>query len=534
MKIDAVQLNYIIGDLDGNTKKILDALENSRADIVLFSELAICGYPPEDLLLDDTFIAAIEKKLELIAPATKDRFVVVGLPRLNPNESDKYLYNSAAVFIDGRLISYKDKTLLPTYDVFDERRYFEPGAVQPVFEYKGIQIAVTICEDCWQHAGDQKYSNYARDPILELLDQRVDLLLNLSASPYYHNRVEVREAIFSACAKTLGCPVVVCNQVGVNDQVVFDGHSLYFNERGELVKRAKGFVEDVLSVELDQKTPAPSSPHLISDLYDALVLGVKDYFHKQGFKRAVIGLSGGIDSALVTCIAVDALGSENVQAICLPSRFSYLESTSDSVDLAKNLGLNLLHISIDSFFQSYLDLLGEYFVPNDLTMQNLQPRIRGNILMAFSNQNGSILLNTSNKSEMAMGYSTLYGDMAGGLGVIQDVLKGYVYELARYNKAIPKAIIDKIPTAELKEGQTDFDSLPKYEILDPILTAYLEDFHTAEDIAIEQGHSLEFVETIIHKIHAAEYKRRQAPIGIRVTKKAFSKGRNVPIVQRWK
>ena len=535
MKIDAVQLNYLIGDIDGNTDKIIQALERTKADIVLFSELAISGYPPEDLLLDDAFIEAVERKLHLIAPSTNGRFVAVGLPRRNPNGKDKSLHNSAAIFVDGQLVGFKDKTLLPTFDVFDERRYFEPsGPGQPVYEYKGRRIGVLICEDCWQHAGDAIYSDYVRDPVLELAESGVDLLLNLSSSPYNYRRADIRESIFAECAITLGCPVILCNQVGANDQIVFDGHSMHISAKGELVKRAKGFTTDVLSTELADLTPCDPILNSIADLYAALVLGVRDYFYKQGFSKALIGLSGGIDSALVTCIAKDALGAANVEVLFMPTRYSSEASFTDSDLLAKKLGVALKKFSIDSLFQNSLDQLVPYFEPNDLTMQNLQPRIRANILMAFSNQTGAILLNTSNKSEMAMGYSTLYGDMAGGLGVLQDVSKGYVYQLAKYVKVIPQSIIDKIPTAELKEGQTDFDSLPKYEILDPILEAYIEERQSPEEIAIRQGHTLEFVQQIIDKIHAAEYKRRQAPIGIRVTKKAFSKGRNVPIVQRWK
>lgn len=534
MKIDAIQLNPIIGDLEGNFNKIMSALALSKADVILFSELVITGYPPEDLLLDDTFISAAEKMLAQIAPATKGRFVAVGVPRRNPSHKDKPLYNSAAVFIDGQLVGFKDKSLLPTYDVFDERRFFEPGLEQPVFVFQGKRIGLLICEDCWQNGGAVGFSDYARDPVLELRDQKIDLLLNMSASPYYYKRSDTRLSVFSACAKTLGCPVVVCNQVGANDQIVFDGHSLHINAKGELVQIAKGFVEDVLSIDLSVNTPQINHSKSIADLYSALVLGVRDYFHKQGFSKAILGLSGGIDSALVACIAKDALGAENVHAWTLPSRFSSVGSYADSELLANKLGIKLEKLSIDPLFQAYLDTLTPHFQPNDLTAQNLQARIRGMLLMAFSNQTGALLLNTSNKSEMAMGYSTLYGDMAGGLGVLQDISKHFVYELSRFINVIPAAIIDKVPSAELKENQTDFDSLPNYEILDPILEAYLEEGHSASEIAAEHNQSVAFVQEIIQKIHAAEYKRRQAPIGIRVTQKAFSKGRNIPIVQRWK
>jgi NAD+ synthase (glutamine-hydrolysing) len=534
MKIDAIQLNPIIGDLEGNTKKILEALSKSHADVVLFSELVITGYPPQDLLLDETLITAAEESLQRIMPATMGRFVVVGVPRQNPNHKEKPLYNSAAIFIDGQLVGFKDKSLLPTYDVFDERRFFEPGVEQPVFTFQGKRIGVLICEDCWQNAGEVGYSNYVRNPVLELREQKIDLLLNLSASPYYYKRSDTRLSVFSACAKTLGCPVIVCNQVGANDQIVFDGHSLHINPQGDLVQIAKGFVEDVLRVDLSLNYPQINHSTSIPDLYAALVLGVRDYFQKQGFSKAILGLSGGIDSALVACIAKDALGAEQVLALTLPSRYSSEGSYLDSELLAEKLGIKLEKLSIDLLFQAYLDQLSPYFEPSDLTSQNLQARVRGMLLMAFSNQTGALLLNTSNKSEMAMGYSTLYGDMTGGLGVLQDVSKHFVYQLAKFVNRIPASIIDKIPSAELKPNQTDFDSLPKYEILDPILEAYLEEGLSAQTIANQCNQPLDFVQDIIQKIHAAEYKRRQAPIGIRVTQKAFSKGRNIPIVQRWK
>lgn len=537
MKVQASQMNPTIGDVEGNTRKVLQALERAQKggiDIVVFPELTLSGYPPEDLLLDHSFIDAVEKKLRDIAPATKKMFVAVGLPRRNPRKKEKPLVNSAAIFVDGQLVGFKDKTLLPTYDVFDERRFFEPGEEQPIFDYLGWKIGVTICEDAWQHAGDVGYTDYRRDPIEELMG--VNLLLNLSASPYYYKRSDTRLSVFAACARTLRCSVVMCNQVGANDQIVFDGHSLFVNEKGDLIQLAKGFVEDDLIVDLSTHAcPCAMPENGIKDLYAALVLGVRDYFVKQGFKKAILGLSGGMDSALVACIAKDALGAANVKAFSLPSRFSAPESYADAAELARNLGIQIEKISIDEMFQHYLDLL--QFKPSDLTHQNLQPRVRGMILMAMSNQEGSILLNTGNKSELAMGYMTLYGDMCGGLGVLLDVTKLQVYELARFlnrqKEVIPEAILRRVPTAELKENQTDQDTLPPYEILDPIIEDYIEERLSPQEIAVKRGHLLPFVQEIIHKIHLAEYKRRQAPIGIRVTQKCFSKGRNVPIVQRW-
>lgn len=541
--MQASQLNLTIGDIEGNTQKILAALaraQKNEVDIVLFSELTITGYQPDDLLLDLSLVDAAEKKLREIAPATKGLFVAIGLPRRNPRKREKPLCNSAAIFIDGELIGFKDKILLPTYDIFDERRFFEPGKESTVFEYLGRRIGIVICEDAWQHAGEVGYSDYQRDPIEEYANLGVDLLLNLSASPYYFKRENIRLGVFSKCAKSLRCPIVYCNQVGGNDQIVFDGQSFYMNEKGELIQIAKGFVEDDLVADLSIHVCSCAKPKSgVADLYTALVTGVRDYFHKQGFTKAILGLSGGIDSALVACIAKDALGSENVKAVALPSRFSSESSTRDAELLSKNLGISFEVISIDEMYQHYLDLLEPHFVnlKPDITEENLQPRIRAMILMAFSNKFSALLLTTGNKSEMSMGYTTLYGDMAGALGVLQDVSKTYVYELADYvnenQEIIPKSIIEKEPSAELRHNHKTLDSLPPFEILDPILEDYIEGQLSAQEIAHQRGQPVEFVQEIIQKVHAAEFKRRQAPIGIRVTRKAFSKGRSVPIVQKW-
>lgn len=540
MRILAAQINPTIGDLGGNTQKILAALKRARqkkVDIVLFPEMTLSGYFPDDLLLDRAFIAAIEAQLEVIRPETKGLFVALGLPRPNPSGKEKPLLNSAAVFADGKQLGFYDKALLPTYDVFDERRYFEPGHERPVWEYKGKRIGLTICEDVWQHSGQlDGYVNYRIDPVIELKNKKPDLVLNLSASPYYYKRADARLSVFQKVAKTLHCPVVLCNQVGANDQLIFDGHSLFVDAEGVLRQIAKGFAEDDLIVDLAepcQACPVPAKG--IPDLYAALVLGVRDYFHKQGFKKGLVGLSGGVDSALVACIGVEALGAENMLAITMPSRYSSKGSVDDSHLLAKKLGLVLRDISIEPIYREYLQLLEPLFAGRspDETEENMQTRIRGMILMAFSNKFGSILLNTSNKSELAMGYSTLYGDMAGGLGVLQDVTKMHVYQLAKY-AGIPASILQKVPSAELRENQTDFDTLPRFEILDPILEDYLEERFTPEEIALRRKQPLALVQQIVQTIHRAEYKRRQAPIGLRVTQKAFSKGRVVPIVQKWR
>ncbi len=544
MRVMAAQINPTIGDLEGNTQKILDALaraQNGGVDIVVFPELSLTGYPPEDLLLDPDFIEAAEGRLKEIAMETKGLFAVVGTPHWNRSGKEKPLFNSAAIFRDGSLIGFHHKQLLPTYDVFDEKRFFEPGESPTVFEHLGRRIAVSICEDFWQHSETVGYTSYAVDPVKQLQEMEVDLVLNLSASPYYYERRQQRTAVFALAAKALQAPLVLCNQVGGNDQLVFDGRSFFLNEKGELIHLAKGFEEDDLIVDLNiNACPCTLPENGFSEMYRALVLGVRDYFHKQGFQKALLGLSGGIDSALVACIAKEALGASNLLSIALPSRFSAKESAIDAKVLAQNLGIELKEIAIEPLFQPTLNLLEPHFAgrPWDATEENMQSRIRGQILMALSNKFGALLLNTGNKSEMAMGYMTLYGDMCGGLAVINDVTKTNVYHLAEYinrdHEVIPSAILKRVPSAELKENQTDQDTLPPYEVLDPIIEDAIEKRLSPLAIAEKHALSLAFVEDLVLKMHKAEYKRRQAPIGIRVTQKAFSKGRNVPIVQKWR
>ncbi len=543
MRILAAQINPIIGDFEGNTRKIIQALDHGRskqADVVVFSELVLCGYPPEDLLLHDSFIDANQKYLEKIVQASSKLMAIVGVVRRNPAKREKLIFNSAAIIHDGKLLGFEDKQLLPTYDVFDERRYFEPGASTKIWELKGKKIGVMICEDIWQHAGIVSDTYYAHDPVLDLKNLKPDIVLNLSSSPYQFQKPSMRVKVCAKCAKTLGCPVILCCQVGANDQLVFDGYSLYVNAQGELSQVAKGFEEDEMIVDLDQPaTPCAFSYDPMNDLYHALVLGVRDYFRKQGFKKGCLGLSGGIDSALVACIAADALGKENVLAITMPSRYSSKGSVTDSEILARNLGIELLQISIEKPFQAFLDLLEPHFKgrPQDITEENMQARIRGLILMAVSNKQGYIVMSTGNKSEMALGYCTLYGDMAGGLGVISDVTKQQVYTLSRWinrnQEIIPQSTIDKVPSAELRANQKDSDSLPDYEIVDAVLQGYVEDCLSPEEISKKHSIPIEIVLDLVRRIHRAEYKRRQAPPGIRVSKKAFRVGRQYPIVQRW-
>jgi NAD+ synthase (glutamine-hydrolysing) len=543
MRIVVAQINPIVGDLEGNTKKIIQVIERSRAkhaDIVLFPELTICGYPPEDLLLHPSFIEEQKHYLDQVIHASKGIMVAVGVVRRNTSHGEKPIFNSAAIIQDGKLIGYEDKRLLPTYDVFDERRYFEPGTQTRLFTWKGKKIGILICEDIWQHAGYVGYTNYERDPVLDLLALKPDLVLNLSASPYQFQKPDVRLKVCIKCAKTLKCPVLLCAQVGGNDQLVFDGYSICVDRKGNLRQIAKGFEEDEMLVDLEAEAcPSPFKYDPIQDLYHALVLGVRDYFHKLGFKKGCLGLSGGVDSALVACIAVDALGKDNVLAISMPSRYSSPGSIADAQKLADNLGIELMHVPIEKPFTAFLDLLEPLFPGKgfDITEENMQARIRGTILMAISNKFGHIVLSTGNKSEMAMGYCTLYGDMCGGLGVISDVTKEQVYTLCHWlnrdRELIPPSTLTKPPSAELKADQKDTDSLPEYPIVDRVLQSYVEEYLSPEEIAAKHNLSLELVNDLIHKIHRAEYKRRQAAPGIRVSKKAFRIGRRYPIVQGW-
>lgn len=543
MKTLIAQLNPTVGDLAGNSAKIISTLGRARAqgvDLVLFPELVITGYPPSDFLFQEAFIDAAEQKVGEILSETVGMLVFVGLPRRNHAKGGKSLYNSCAVLGDGKLLGFYDKGLLPTYDVFDERRYFEPGSCVRTWQWKGKTIGVTICEDIWGHAG-LPGMNYPRDPVAELLPLKPDLVVNLSASPYHFEKREIRFQVCAKAAETLKCPLLFCSQVGGNDQLVFDGCSLVVDGKGNLLQMARGFVEEELLIDLEEVGAAQEAPSFDSlrDLYKALCLGVRDYFHKSGFQKACLGLSGGIDSALVAVIAAEALGPENVLGVAMPSRYSSPGSLSDAKALAENLGIGFTEISIEEPFSAYLSVLEPHFEgkgPN-IAEENLQARVRGMLLMALSNKLGYIVLSTGNKSELALGYCTLYGDMCGGLGVISDVTKGRVYELARFlnreREVIPRSSIEKPPSAELRVGQKDTDSLPDYAIVDAVLEGYVEEYLSPEEIAKAHSLPLSLVTDLVTRIHRAEYKRRQSPPGIRVTKKAFSLGRIYPIVQKW-
>ncbi|NGX61973.1 MAG: Glutamine-dependent NAD(+) synthetase [Chlamydiae bacterium] len=541
MRVALGQINPIVGGIEYNKEKILKFLgvaKEKGAELVVFPEMALCGYPPEDLLLLPRFVDALNEALDEIRKQTKGIAVVIGTVRENLHGGEKGLYNTAAILQEGELVGFQDKTLLPDYDVFSERRYFEPATRIDVWSLLGKRVAVTICEDIWQHAGVVEYATYPRDPVTDIEPQAPDLLLNLSASPFHMQRQDTRLLVLEKCAQTLKCPIAFCNQVGGNDSLIFDGSSCVVNGKSSLF--GKSFQEDMLFFDLES-LPATVKRERdpISDLYHALCLGVRDYFHKQGFQKACFGLSGGIDSAVVACIAARALGKENLLTFALPSRYSSKESVVDAKRLARRLEISLEEISIEGPFQAFLDLLEPHFeqMPAGVTEENLQARIRAVILMAFSNKFGHLLLGTGNKSEMAVGYSTLYGDMCGGLGVLSDVTKGQVYALARFinrsEEIIPKEILEKAPSAELRPNQKDSDALPPYEVLDIVLQEYVEEHLSPEKVASKHGLDLLLVKELVHKIHENEYKRQQAPPGLRVTKKAFTVGRRFPIVQDW-
>lgn len=486
------------------------------------------------------FSKAAEYYLQQIIESSKGIIAIVGTPRTNPNPGDKFLYNSAAIIQNGVLLGYQDKALLPTYDVFDERRYFEPVPKNNIWNLNGKNVGITICEDIWKHGGQVALTNYQYDPILELKSQKPDVLLNLSASPFYVGKTDERFKVCSSAAKTLQCPVILCNQVGGNDSLIFDGHSLYVVPEGQLVKTANGFKEDSMLIDLSiPAKPSEFQRDDIGDLHKALVLGLSDYFKKQGFTKACLGLSGGIDSAVVACIAAEALGKENVLGIMMPSRFSSESSITDAKALIDNLGISSLTIPVEKPFESFLDLLEPHFndKPWDATEENMQARIRGMILMSISNKMGYIVLSTGNKSELAMGYATLYGDMCGGLGILSDVTKRQVYALANWTnkqkEVIPKNTILKPPSAELKPNQKDSDSLPEYDVIDNVLHDYVVLHHSPGEIAQQHHYSLEIVQDLIRKIHRNEYKRRQSAPGLRVSSRSFTVGRRFPIVQKW-
>lgn len=560
LRIALAQINPTVGDFDGNIAKIISEIEkakNASADIVTFPELAICGYPPEDLLLKPKFLRDNRDALDEVIKRTDDIVAVVGFA----DTLDGDVFNSAALISDKRLISIYHKIELPNYGVFDEKRYFKPGSGCLVFDMFNIRLSVNICEDVWIRGSIvEKYT----------IENNVKVVLNISSSPFHAGKLVQRRDIIAGFARRTNSYVCYNNLVGGQDELVFDGGSLIMSPQGELIASAKRFTEETLiaDIEIDTETNnvcsnQPSiiklrdkglsnhvsrinperAPELnrIEEVYNALVLGTRDYIKKNGFKKVVLGLSGGIDSSLTAAIAVDALGSDNVIGVTMPSQYSSDETRSDAKTLAKNLNIKLFNIPIKNIFFSYIDALEEPFKEGNpgTDLENLQARIRGNILMTLSNRFGWLVLTTGNKSEMAVGYCTLYGDMAGGFAVIKDVPKTLVYELSEYvnkkneKEIIPASVFQRPPTAELRPNQKDEDSLPPYAILDPILRAYVEEDKSLNEI-VSCGFSAEIVNYVIHKVDKSEYKRRQAPPGVKITPKAFGRDRRLPITSQYR
>ena len=542
MKIALAQFNPTVGDFEGNSARILEyarAAKAGEADLAVFSELCLCGYPPQDLIERSTFVRQNQKALSRLAEKI-ELPSVVGFVGKAQDDTGKPVANSAAIIGDGRILFEQRKMLLPTYDVFDETRYFQPAHTQHVFRLGAETLGLTICEDSWNDKNFWAQRLYERDPVAELVGKGSSIVLNISSSPYTIDKRGLRLGMLRAIAKQQRVPVVYVNQVGGNDSLIFDGSSVALMPDGRIAALAKSFEEDL--VFFDSETGVgdirPAITEEVGAVYRALLVGVRDYVRKCGFRKAVVGVSGGVDSALVATIAADALGPENVTAVAMPGPYSSEGSLVDARSLAGNLGVKILVLPIGKTFSAYCKTLESTFsgLPNDVTEENLQARIRGNLLMALSNKFGSLVLSTGNKSEMAVGYCTLYGDMAGGLAVLSDVPKTMVYELANFanreRQRIPEATLTKAPSAELRPNQTDQDTLPPYDVLDRVLKAYVEDLQSPQEIAGKFGYPLELVRSVALLVDRNEYKRKQAPPGLKVTSKAFSVGRRFPLAQK--
>lgn len=541
MRVALGQFNAVVGDLSGNAEKMrsfyAQAVE-SDVDLLVFPELSFCGYPPEDLLYKRNFLDDIRRAVEQVAADCPDTTIVAGFAQ----EYDGKIYNAAAVLSGGRISKIYRKGMLPNYGVFDEQRYFHPGKEPVLINVKNINIALTICFDIWNVEWLHDFLEGAG---------RIDMILNISASPFHLGKIKKREEIVSRCAKQFDCAVAYCNLVGGQDELIFDGRSMFADSTGRVIAKARAFDEDLLIADLlgidnglvriePLRTPVSQPGDLMDEVYQALVLGTRDYAHKNGFDKVILGLSGGIDSSVTAAVAVAALGPENVVGISMPSRFNSAGTRSDAEKLAKNLGIEFHTIPIEPMLKKFDDALGAIACWNSdgLAYENLQARIRGCILMSLSNQAGMLVLTTGNKSETAVGYATLYGDTAGGFAVIKDVLKTLVYKLAeRINQlwgrqVIPHDVITRPPTAELRPDQKDSDSLPDYDLLDEILKGYVEEDRSAQQL-IESGLPAEMVRKVIRMVDRNEYKRRLCPPGIRITPKAFGKDRRLPITNRY-
>jgi NAD+ synthase (glutamine-hydrolysing) len=543
VKIALGQINPTVGDFSGNAAKIVDFSRRAQAagaGLILFPELSVCGYPPRDLVERPTFVARNRETVEHIAAETAGIAVICGLVTPAHSDTGKSVMNSAALLMDGKVAFTQSKMLLPTYDVFDEVRNFAPAKSQDLFSFCGNRMALTICEDAWNDKRFWRKQLYTVDPVESLIRAGGNFVLNISASPFWIGKREFRRDMLASIARQHNVPVVLVNQVGGNDSLVFDGSSVVLNREGEIIAQGKSFAEDLvyfdssdLSGEMHEQIPGDEA-----SAYSALVLGTRDYMHKCGFQKAIIGLSGGIDSALTAVIAADAVGPENVIGVGMPGPYSSHGSIDDARTLAKNLGVRFELLSINSAYQAYRETLKPVFAGNkeDVTEENIQARARGTLLMALSNKFGAIVLSTGNKSELGVGYCTLYGDMVGGLAVISDVPKTWVYRLSHYansrSPVIPAATLEKPPSAELRPDQKDSDSLPPYEVLDAVLEDYVEDSHSAERIADDHDFDIAVVQRVIRMVDRAEYKRQQAAPGLKISPKAFGYGRRFPIAAK--
>ncbi|CAG0980048.1 MAG: NAD+ synthase [Bacteroidetes bacterium] len=539
MKIALAQINSIVGDIEGNSGKIISYIKEAKekeAELIIFPELSICGYPPDDLLLQNNFVEDCNNALLSIAEHCTSVAAIVGCPSLNKNVLGKPFFNSAFFLNQSKIETQIHKTLLPDYDVFDECRYFEPNNEFKLITFKNTRIALSVCEDIWFE--QEKY--YTHNPIHELKKLNPDLIINIAASPFHSQQPQIRFSLFAEIAKKNNTPIVYVNAVGANTDLVFDGNSCVYNAKGEIHLLCKSFEEDLQFTYIKKlnTTNYTTYPSEIENRYNALKVGVKDFFSKNNFRQAILGLSGGIDSALTLAIAADALGAENITAVLMPSKYSSEHSLSDSEKLLQHIPCKKIILPIQTAVDSAETLLSPFFgnKKNDITEENIQARIRGLLLMALANKHGYILLNTSNKSELAVGYGTLYGDLCGALSVLGDVYKTQVYELVNYvnrnKEIIPQHIITKAPSAELRPDQKDSDSLPDYSVLDKILFFYIEEKKNVEQIIVE-GYDENIVMRTIRMLNSSEYKRFQAPPVIRVSKKAFGRGRKIPLVAKF-
>ena len=543
MKIALGQINPTVGDFPGNCRKIVEYARRAQqagAGLILFPELSICGYPPRDLVERPSFVAHNRETMEQIAAETQGIAVICGLVTPAQAKTGKSVMNSAALLKEGKLAFLQSKMLLPTYDVFDEMRNFAPATGQTTFPFCGKQMALTICEDAWN---DKRFWNrrlYTFDPVEALIHTGGNFLLNISASPFWMGKREFRRDMLASIAREQKVPVAMVNQVGGNDSLIFDGSSLVLNPRGEVIAQGKSFEEDLIYFDSDKLTGEVHQQIAgrEASVYAALVLGTRDYVHKCGFQKVIVGLSGGIDSALTAVIAADAVGPENVIGVGMPGPYSSQGSIDDARTLANNLGIRFELLPIGEIFEGYKKALKDVFAgcKEDETEENIQSRARGTLLMALSNKFGAIVLSTGNKSELGVGYCTLYGDMVGGLAVISDVPKTLVYRLSHYvnsrKPVIPQASLEKPPSAELRPNQKDSDSLPPYEVLDAVLEDYVEESRTPEQIAVQRGFDVNLVRRVIRMIERTEYKRQQAAPGLKISEKAFGYGRRFPIAAK--